>query len=444
MIQNAVRPMGLREQSALIFDENRRADFYSSPLKPKKGADLPPASQVILAASASGQNSAAMAAAVNISEVTRTLQTRCWLKTKSDNFKEYQITLSGDLVVFSRPKSSKQQQIKYSISNFQCQTVPERSDLVAEKPLSKKAEPTACMLLINSPTQQRSVYFESRETMALWESTILRAQGFSEENRIDQFELIGKLGEGTFGIVVLGCHKISKDKFAIKVMKKEQITKVFEVNNEAFNEREILQEFSRSKNSNILELVDSFEDAENIFLVTKLMAGGDMLNYLMKQETQPLTEMHAKIIIRQVAIGVRSLHEKNIVHRDLKIENLLMADMTFNTKVRIADLGSAARLASPTATTTFKIGTPGYMAPEMLAGQAYGLPIDVFSLGCILHVSLTATPPFWEDDRKQRNERVCNEPFDPSSNQFLAGLSAPLLNLLSRMLAKDPAQRPTI
>ena len=76
-----------------------------------------------------------------------------------------------------------------------------------------------------------------------------------------------------------------------------------------------------------------------------------------------------------------------------------MSNFAEDAKAIIADLGSAVKLRSQTDTVTFKIGTPGYIAPEIILGKPYGLAVDVWSLGCIMHVLLTATPPFWDDDR---------------------------------------------
>ena len=81
-----------------------------------------------------------------------------------------------------------------------------------------------------------------------------------------------------------------------------------------------------------------------------------------------MTEAHARHIITQVALGLKGLHERLIVHRDIKIENILMSDLSLNAKLRIADLGSAVKLSALTDTSTFSIGTPGYIAPEILSG----------------------------------------------------------------------------
>ena len=115
-------------------------------------------------------------------------------------------------------------------------------------------------------------------------------------------------------------------------------------------------------------MVDSYEDACNHYIVTKFMPAGDLLNYLQKQPVQPLTEVHAKKIIRQVLEALEDLHERRIVHRDIKVENILMSDLSESARVRIADFGSSIKLGSAEEKTSFRIGTPGYIAPEIILG----------------------------------------------------------------------------
>ena len=77
-----------------------------------------------------------------------------------------------------------------------------------------------------------------------------------------------------------------------------------------------------------MELVETFEDPEAYYVVTKFMPAGSMHNYLKKQKSHYLTEAHVKKLVIQVALGVQEIHSKNIVHRDIKLENLLMSDFS--------------------------------------------------------------------------------------------------------------------
>lgn len=335
-----------------------------------------------------------------------------------------------------RPKSSKQQSLVYALNTVQVlirYAADSDDDSVEEFGLN----------IIRSHNSQRSVFFDSEETMRHWHKEILTAQGFYNK-RIDQYEPLGKLGEGSFGVVVLSQHKFSQAKVAVKVIEKAKINSVYLKNKQTFEELSISEEMARENCSNILDLVEVFEDDQAFYVVTKFMPSGDLFNYICQQANQPLDEELAQHIIRQVCQAVQALHSKNIIHRDIKIENILMSDNSREATLKLADLGSAAKLASKDDTSKFQIGTPGYLAPEVLLGKPYSFSCDVWSIGALMHVLLSAKLPFFDEDRKERKRRVCNEPLDLEEDQYLADLSAPAKSLLSGMLTKEPAKRLTV
>ena len=91
-------------------------------------------------------------------------------------------------------------------------------------------------------------------------------------------------------------------------------------------------------------MLECFEDNDSYYCVTPFMAGGDLFRYITKQPDQPLLERQVKRIIKGVATGLQGLHHRNIIHRDIKIDNILMNNLTEDAEVFIADLGSAAKL----------------------------------------------------------------------------------------------------
>ena len=115
-----------------------------------------------------------------------------------------------------------------------------------------------------------------------------------------------------------------------------------------------MQELSSHDCPNVLELIESFEDSDCYYVVTKFMPAGDLFNFISKQEKLPLDEDLTKRIIKQVCLGVQSLHERNIVHRDVKIDNILMSSLhSKDAQLRLGDLGSAVKLQSASDTTQF-------------------------------------------------------------------------------------------
>lgn len=112
--------------------------------------------------------------------------------------------------------------------------------------------------------------------------------------------------------------------------------------------------------------------------------------------------------------------------------------------MRIADLGSAIKLKSATDTTSFQIGTPGYMAPEILRGKPYSFSVDIWSIGALMFVLLTAQLPFWDNNRRERRRRVCKEALDLEADPIASQLTPEAKDLLRGMLTKPVNQRLTI
>ena len=103
-----------------------------------------------------------------------------------------------------------------------------------------------------------------------------------------------------------------------------------------------------------------------------------------------------------------------------------MSDSSENAKVRIADFGSAFKLDKVNSSSNLAIGTPGFMAPEVVRGQSYGLEVDIWSLGALMHSILFAECPFWDDNDHKRNIKLCNStPLSFEGNEMADRLSEP-------------------
>ena len=143
---------------------------------------------------------------------------------------------------------------------------------------------------------------------------------------------------------------------------------------------------------------------------------------------------------------MQALHKVNIIHRDVKLDNVL-----FNVKTgvcKLADLGVAVQLRYSSATENMVVGSRGYFAPEMLKESChwYDIAADVFSLGALMYVLLTARLPFFDarQGTKEYKVRVLNEPLNLEANYDTAKLSVAAKSLLQGILEKNPAQRLTI
>lgn len=126
------------------------------------------------------------------------------------------------------------------------------------------------------------------------------------------------------------------------------------------------------------------------------MQGKDLFDYIAKRDYR-LAEDRAKQIIHHIMLGVKYLHSFGIVHRDLKLENIMMTEGTERGNPKIVDFG-LSKIIGPSETATEPFGTLGYVAPEVLKKQPYTFSCDIWSIGCILYALLSGTLPFDHND----------------------------------------------
>jgi serine/threonine protein kinase len=133
--------------------------------------------------------------------------------------------------------------------------------------------------------------------------------------------------------------------------------------------------------------------------VLEYMAGKDLFDYIAKRD-YVLPEERAKSIMFQIIQGVHYLHSFGIVHRDLKLENIMMSDQKEQASPKIVDFG-LSKIIGPNETANEPFGTLGYVAPEVLKKQPYTFSCDIWSLGCILYALLSGSLPFDHNDQKE-------------------------------------------
>ena len=183
-------------------------------------------------------------------------------------------------------------------------------------------------------------------------------------------------------------HRATGKEVAIKVVNKEKIDEktVAQFQNEAA----IL---SRMKHKNLLRLIEVIDTPEMLFIVTDYYPSGDLQNFMECRDYEPLSEETAKQFTRHLAEGIKYLHARSIIHRDVKPENILLVDITTGKAPVLADFGLARHIPDKK-TIIGRCGTKGYMAPEILAGKAYSLPADIWAFGTLLYALVSAQLPF--------------------------------------------------
>ncbi|XP_017771202.1 PREDICTED: calcium/calmodulin-dependent protein kinase type 1 [Nicrophorus vespilloides] len=205
----------------------------------------------------------------------------------------------------------------------------------------------------------------------------------------DKYYLKELLGTGAFSVVRLAESKDRpRQMYAVKIIDKKAL-KGKEDSLE--NEIKVLR---RLKHPNIVQLLETFEDKSKVYLIMELVMGGELFDRIVEKGSY--TEKDAADLIRQVLEAVDYMHVQGVVHRDLKPENLLYYSPDDESKIMISDFGLSKMVESGIMATA--CGTPGYVAPEVLAQKPYGKAVDVWSIGVISYILLCGYPPFYDEN----------------------------------------------
>ncbi|XP_043721564.1 calcium-dependent protein kinase 26-like [Telopea speciosissima] len=258
----------------------------------------------------------------------------------------------------------------------------------------------------------------------------------SQTSRLeDQYVLGEELGWGQFGVIRVCSNKFTGEVFACKSIAKERLITLDDVRSVKL-EIEIMTRLSG--HPNVVDLKAVYEEEDYVHLVMELCAGGELFHRLEKHGR--FSESEARVLFSHLMQVVMYCHDKGVVHRDLKPENILLATTAPSSPIKLADFGLATYI-KPGQSLYGTVGSPFYIAPEVLAG-GYNQAADVWSAGVILYILLSGVPPFWGktksrifDAVRASNLRFPSDPWD--------GISASAKDLISGMLCTDPAKRLT-
>ena len=181
----------------------------------------------------------------------------------------------------------------------------------------------------------------------------------------------------------------------------------------------------------IVQMKYAFQNPQKLYFCLEYCPGGEIFFHLSRVGN--FDEEVTRFYAAQILLAMRYLHTNDIIHRDLKPENVLIDSTGY---IKITDFGlSKANITSDKDGKSF-CGTPEYLAPEVLAREGYGRPVDWWSFGSILFEMLTGVPPFYEQDREKLFNSIKND--DPD---YPAELSENCVDLLKGLLTKDPNKR---
>ncbi|KAM4593450.1 serine/threonine-protein kinase 33 isoform 3-T4 [Odontesthes bonariensis] len=255
----------------------------------------------------------------------------------------------------------------------------------------------------------------------------------------EMYEFGRKLGQGSFGAVYEATHIETQTKWAIKEVCRPAAgsTMVEMVDNEIT----ILKQVNHA---HIIHLEAIYNTAEKIYFVTEHCKGGD-LKQLLRQKTF-FTEDETRNVISCLADAVAYLHKRDIMHRDLKLENILVKNSLDEDDgridIKVADFGFSVK---PGGVGIWKMvteacGTLIYMAPEMMSGRGYSHWCDVWSIGVIMFMLLCGKPPFVSNTKENLLQKILNEEVR-FTQPIWASVSDAAKYLLTRLLKADPAYR---
>ncbi|CAD8082614.1 unnamed protein product [Paramecium sonneborni] len=243
---------------------------------------------------------------------------------------------------------------------------------------------------------------------------------------IDKYTLLTQIGQGQYGKVYKANKHNTQEFYAIKVIKLTRFKQLPKLTQFTMNEVETLK---RINNQNVIKFIELFNSKNNLYLVYEFCNGGNLEEYI--QRSRNLRESDAIDKFTQLLNGFESLQKENILHRDLKPSNILLHDNI----VKIADFGFCKNI-EPFDLTQTMVGSPIYMAPEILLGEPYSFSADIWSLGVCLFEMLFGRCPYEDVTIPRLMYQIQNQQLT-IPYQISEGIE----RLLRRMLTVDPRQR---
>ncbi|XP_052126933.1 neurofilament heavy polypeptide isoform X3 [Frankliniella occidentalis] len=245
---------------------------------------------------------------------------------------------------------------------------------------------------------------------------------------VEDFQFLKVLGKGSFGKVLLAQLANTECYYAVKCLKKDVVLEDDDVECTLI-ERKVLA--LGTKHPYLCHLFCTFQTESHLFFVMEYLNGGDLMFHI--QQSGRFDERRACFYAAEIVSGLRFLHKKGIVYRDLKLDNILL---DFDGHVRIADFGMCKLQIYLDRTADTFCGTPDYMAPEIIKGQKYNQCVDWWSFGVLLYEMLIGQSPFSGLDEEDLFWSICNE-----QAHYPRFLSVEARDILVLLLEKDQTKR---
>lgn len=296
----------------------------------------------------------------------------------------------------------------------------------------------------DAPEKLETVSFS--ESSEVIEARLRKSSKWRSGGNVRNVYKIGKiLGTGGFAVVKLATHRKTMKQFACKIMRlPEPNAEVGENENtraDVFREIEIL---CGIEHENVIFMKEFYEENHRVYLITELLTGGELLDAVMDRANY--SEADACFCFKQLISGIAYLHSKGVVHRDLKLENLLLASPGDITHIKIVDFGLAKMNSKRNCRMGTICGTPQYVAPEIIESAdsyaAYGKAVDMWSAGVVLFILLGGYPPFHHANESVMFEQIRKGKFK-FDKEVWNTISSNAKDLIQKLLSVNPRARCT-
>lgn len=355
--------------------------------------------------------------------------------TENNNIKSYFLKLFNKDIIYYKNEKCEEIVGMHNLSGaYVNEKMNDKSKIVFE-------DKTYYSFSIVFSNKTRTYFCEKQEDALDWIKKLKDAIGY--ENFLDHYEFTDvNLGNGKFGIVKLGIHLKTKEKVAIKIIKKADMdVKDIEL---VKSEIDIM---IMCRHRNIVRLLDKFENKDYYYIVMEYLKGDTFASYLEKTPIDALSEEQCCKIIYQICKALEYLHDFGIVHRDLKPENIMIKTVLpydANDSIKIMDFGLSKILGS-SETVTDGFGTLTYVAPEVLKREPYNKSVDIWSLGIIVYYTVCGEFPFDDKNNNESNiaKKIVSDEIKFSSKHW-SGKSKELIDFIVKATTKNISKRPSI
>ncbi|XP_028848430.1 protein kinase C zeta type isoform X2 [Denticeps clupeoides] len=252
---------------------------------------------------------------------------------------------------------------------------------------------------------------------------------------LGDFDLIRVIGRGSYAKVLLVRLKKNDEVYAMKVVKKELVHDDEDID-WVQTEKHVFKQ--ASTNPFLVGLHSCFQTESRLFLVIEYVNGGDLMFHMQRQRKLP--EEHARFYAAEICIALNFLHEKGIIYRDLKLDNVLL---DHEGHIKLTDYGMCKEGIRPGDTTSTFCGTPNYIAPEILRGEDYGFSVDWWALGVLMFEMMAGRSPFdiITDNPDMNTEEYLFQVILEKPIRIPRSLSVKAAGVLKGFLNKDPKER---